>query len=151
MVSSLADTTASMDDTLSSINVIVVVLIVCSALLMFVVMHNLTNINITERKRELATLEVLGFRDRERYDYIFRENNLLTLIGIVLGLGLGVVLHQFVAKTAEIDMVAFVKTIQPLSYLYAVVLTLVFSRLVNRVMRPIIREVDMVESLKSVE
>lgn len=93
MVSNLADITDNMDDTLSSINVIVIVLIVCSALLMFVVMHNLTNINITERKRELATLEVLGFKDKERYDYVFRENNLLTLIGIFFGLGLGVILH----------------------------------------------------------
>lgn len=111
-------------DSLSILNYVVMVLIVGSALLTFVVMLNLTNINITERQRELATLRVLGFHDREMYDYVFRENNALAFIGAAAGLLLGVVLHQFVIKTCEVDLVMFVRAVEPLSFVYSFVLTI---------------------------
>lgn len=141
----------SIFDSLSTLNYVVMVLIVSAALLAFVVMFNLTNINITERRRELATLRVLGFTDGEMYSYIFRENNALAVIGALLGLALGVVLHRFVINTCEVDIVMFVREIKFLSFVYSIGMSIVFSLLVNLFMRRKVREIDMVESLKSAE
>ncbi|MBO5798019.1 MAG: FtsX-like permease family protein, partial [Clostridia bacterium] len=146
-----ADMRASISDMLGSLDAIVVVIILCAGLLAFVVLYNLTNINITERQRELATLKVLGFYDSESAAYIYRENAVLTLIGIAVGLVAGIFLHQFVIRTAEVEMVMFQRTVQPLSYLWAALLTLVFAALVDLVMLRRLRRIDMVESMKSSE
>ena len=142
---------ASVWDSLSILNYVVLVLILGSGMLTFVVMLNLTNINIGERMRELATLRVLGFYDKEMYAYIFRENNALSVIGAFVGLVFGKIMHLFVIRTCEVDMVMFVRSAKPLSYVYAFALTIVFSLIVNLLMRPKVRAIDMVESLKSAE
>ena len=141
----------SFNDTISSINFIVVVLIVSAGILAFIVLYNLTNINIAERQNELATIKVLGFYNREVAAYIYRETVLLTLIGTAAGLVLGIFLHQFVIRTAEIDMVMFGRSIYPLSYVWSALLTVVFSVFVNLVMYRKLKNVDMVESLKAPE
>ena len=136
---------------LRSVDMVVIVLVVAAAALAFIVLYNLTNINITERAREIATLKVLGFLPREVDAYIFREIALLSLMGALLGLVLGVVLEGFVVTTAEVDQVMFGRTIHGLSFVVAFVLTMVFTLLVTLVMRPKLAHVDMVESLKSNE
>lgn len=134
-----------------SVNMVVLVLIISAAMLAFIVLYNLTNINVTERVREIATIKVLGFYDGEVNAYIYRETILLTLIGCVLGLGLGVLMNSFVVRTAEIDMVMFGRVIKPASFLWSAALTLVFSVLVDLVMYRKLQRIDMVESLKSVD
>ena len=140
-----------MNNTLGVLNYVTLVLIVGSALLTFVVMLNLTNINLGERKRELATLRVLGFYDKEMYQYIFRENNTLAVVGAAVGLAVGKVMHTFVIRTCEVDLVMFVRDAGTASYCYSFLLTVVFSMLVNLMMRKKVRSIDMVESLKSAE
>jgi putative ABC transport system permease protein len=139
------------DDTLNALNIVVLVLIACGALLAFVVLFCITGINIDERKREIATLKVLGFYDGEASTYIFRENIVNTVIGSLLGLGLGVLLHQYIIRTVELDMIVFGKVVEPLSYAYAFALTFVFTFVVNAVMSGDIKDIDMIESLKSIE
>lgn len=134
-----------------SINLVVVILIVCAAALNFIVLYNLTNINIQERKSEIATIKVLGFRRKEVYDYIFRENILLSVIGSLLGVVFGYVLHQFIIRTVELDMTMFVRNLNLSSYIVAVIMTLGFTMLINLTMRHVLNRVDMVESLKSIE
>lgn len=151
MVRFLRDIYENIWDSLSVLNYVVYVLIVSAAALTFVVMLNLTNINITERRRELATLRVLGFTDKEMYDYVFRENNILAVIGALTGLVFGKFMHLFVAKTCEVDMVMFVRSVKPLSYLKSAALSVVFALIVNLLMRKKIRSIDMIESLKSVD
>ena len=136
---------------MSSMNLIVVVIIFCAAGLAFIVLYNLTNINITERVREIATIKVLGFYEKETSSYVFRENNMLSFLGALVGLGLGVLLHRFVMSQITVDMVAFDVRIEPLSYLYSVILTLVFAALVHRLMKKKIDCISMTESLKSVD
>ena len=136
---------------LSSINLIVVVLIVSAAALAFIVLYNLTNINIGERVREIATLKVLGFTRGEVNAYIFREIAILSLVGDLFGLALGTWLEGFVIATVEVDVVMFGRIIHPLSYLYAFLLTLVFCAVVVLAMRGRLDRADMVESLKSVD
>ena len=140
-----------MNNTLGVLNYVTLVLIVGSALLTFVVMLNLTNINLGERKRELATLRVLGFYYKEMYQYIFRENNTLAVVGAAVGLAFGKVMHNFVIRTCEVDLVMFVRDAGTASYCYSFLLTVVFSMLVNLMMRKKVRSIDMVESLKSAE
>ncbi len=140
-----------MNNTLGVLNYVTLVLIVGSALLTFVVMLNLTNINLGERKRELATLRVLGFYYKEMYQYIFRENNTLAVVGAAVGLAFGKVMHTFVIRTCEVDLVMFVRDAGTASYCYSFLLTVVFSMLVNLMMRKKVRSIDMVESLKSAE
>ena len=147
----LEDLYITMWDSLSILNYVVVVLILAAGALTFVVMLNLTNINITERHRELATLRVLGFTDKEMYDYIFRENNALAVIGTAVGLLFGKVLHGLIMETVEVDQIRFVRSIEPLSYLYSAALSIVFGLIVNFLMRSKVRKIDMVESLKSAE
>lgn len=146
-----SELSTSFANSIRSINSIVVVLIVSAGALAFVVLYNLTNINITEREKELATIKVLGFYDREVAAYIYRETAVLSLFGTGVGLILGVFLHQFVIRTAEIDMVMFGRSIYAPSYLYAAVLTLLFSLVVALVMRPKLSGISMVESLKAPE
>lgn len=145
------DTRASFDDLVESLNSIILVIIFCAGALAFVVLYNLTNINVTERQRELATIKVLGFRDGEVAGYIYRETSLLTLLGCAAGLGFGVLMHSFVIQTVEVDMVMFGRTVEPLSFLWSVLLTLLFAVIVDFVMYPKLRKIDMVESLKSVD
>ena len=139
------------DDMLGNLSVIIAVMILAAGLLAFVVLYNLNNINITERRRELATLKVLGFYDGELAAYVYRENVLLTLFGIVVGLVLGFFLHLFVMYTIATDMVMFSAEMHVLSYVLAVLITAVFAVLVNWIMYFRLKKVDMVESLKSVE
>ena len=136
---------------LTSVDSVVVVLIVAAAALAFVVLYNLTNINIAERAREIATLKVLGFTRKEVNAYIFRETMILSVIGAAAGLVLGIFLEAFVVQTAEVDQVMFGREIHALSFVIAFVLTLVFTVLVMLVMRGKLRRIDMVESLKSNE
>ena len=117
----------------------------------FVVLYNLTNINITERMRELATLKVLGFYDGEVSAYVYRENIFLTIFGILMGLGMGRFLHAWLVRTVEINMVMFGRTARPICYGLAVALTAVFSVAVNLVAHYSMKKIDMVESLKTVE
>ena len=137
--------------TIGSLDLVVLVLIAAAGALAFVVLYNLISINITERIREIATIKVLGFRDREVSLYVFRENIVLTLIGTLAGLLLGVTLHRFVMDTMEIDSIMFGKTIHWTSFLFSLLLTALFSILVNAVMHGRLRKIKMVESLKSVE
>lgn len=129
----------------------VVIIIIAAAALAFVVLFNLSSINLTERKRELATLRVLGLRDQEMRDYVFRENLILTLLGIALGLVFGNLFHAFLMETIEVDLVMFGRQIHPLSYLFAIGLTLLFTVIVNVASGRSLAKIDMVESLKSVE
>lgn len=138
-------------DMMSSVNMIVVVLVVAAAALAFIVLYNLTNINITERMREIATLKVLGFTPREMNAYIFREIFLLAAIGCAVGLVLGVWMESFVVVTAEVDQIMFGRTIHPASFVIAFVLTMLFTVLVMLAMRGKLHRIDMVESLKSNE
>ena len=150
-VSFTDETVAMYEDMLSAVDLVVVVLIVSAAALAFIVLYNLTNINIAERVREIATLKVLGFFRGEVYAYVFREVLVLTLLGDVLGLVLGTWLEGVVIVTAEVDVVMFGRVIHPASYLAAFALTLAFAGLVMLAMRRKLDRVSMVESLKSVE
>ena len=136
---------------LSSIDVIVIVLVVSAGGLAFIVMYNLNNINISERKRELATLKVLGFYDNEVTGYIVRENVIISILGVALGCLLGLILHQFVIQTAELDMIMFGRKIHGLSFLYSALLTILFTIIINFTMHFKINKIDMAESMKSVE
>ena len=150
-VSFQSGTSERIRDMLRSMDVLIYVLVISAGLLAFVVLYNLNNINITERRRELATLRVLGFYNKEVSQYVFRENVVLTVIGAFLGIGLGCVLHQFVIVTAEIDSMMFGRVISLKSYIYSILLTLLFSGIINGSMHFKLKKIDMVESLKSVE
>lgn len=143
--------TASFSQSLGSINYIVVVLIIAAGALAFVVLYNLTNINITERSKELATIKVLGFYDNEVGAYIYRETSILALIGTACGLLFGIALHTFVIRTAEVDMVMFGRSIYPMSFVWSALLTILFSVLVNLVMYRKLKNISMVESMKAPE
>lgn len=136
---------------LTSIDAVVVLIIVCAACLAFVVLYNLSNINIAERVKEIATIKVLGFYDPEVNAYVNRESVALTLIGALLGLVLGIALHQFIIVTVEVDAVMFGRSIEPISFVYAFALTLLFSAVVNLVMNRKLKRVSMVESMKAPE
>ena len=138
-------------DIISGMNDIVYLIIVASSLLAIIVLYNLTTININERKREIATLKVLGFKDKEVSTYVYRETLLLTLIGIALGLFLGVVLNSFVLTIAETDEILFVKNIKNLSFVYTFAIMIFFTVLVQFITHFILKKIDMIESLKSVE
>lgn len=140
-----------LDDMLRSLNLVIVVLIVSAGMLAFVVLYNLNNINITERQRELATLKVLGFYDGEVASYVYRENILLTIIGSVVGMVLGNLLHRYIILTVEVEEAMFGRQIHWQSYLYSFLFTVAFSLVVNWVMFYKLKKIDMVESLKSVE
>ena len=139
------------DDTLSSLNTIVLIVLGAAALLAFVVLYNLNSINIAERKRELATLKVLGFFDTEVASYVYKENILLTVIGVIFGIAVGVFLHQYVIRSIEVDLIMFGRSISLLSYFAGAALTLVFSAVINLAMYGSLKKIDMIESLKSIE
>ncbi len=136
---------------IGSLDYVILVLIISAGALAFVVLYNLTNVNVTERLREIATIKVLGFYDNEVSSYVYRENILLTIIGMLFGLFLGIFLHRFIVVTAEMDYMMFGRKIKLLSYVYSAVLTMFFSGLVNFVMHFKLKKISMVESLKSVD
>ena len=136
-------------DLLGKIDYIVIVLIISAGLLAFIVLYNLTNINITERQKEIATIKVLGFHDKEVSGYVYRETIILSIIGTAVGLILGIFLHAFVVKVAEIDSIMFGRDIYLQSYLFSAFLTMVFSLLVNIFMNKKLRNINMVESMKA--
>ncbi len=145
------ETIGTYESMLSSVNMIVVVLVVAAAALAFIVLYNLTNINITERVREIATLKVLGFTPREVDAYIYREILLLSIAGSLAGLVLGVFMETFVVVSAEVDQVMFGREIHAESFMLAFLLTLLFAAFVMLAMRKKLAHVNMVESLKSNE
>lgn len=145
------DTRTRMSNMMKSLDYVVLLVIVCAAGLAFIVLYNLTNINITERIREIATIKVLGFFRNETASYVFRENLILTGIGSFAGLGLGVLLHRFVMAKIQVDMVSFAVQIRPVSYVYSVLLTFLFYVIVDRIMAVKLDRINMAESLKSVE
>lgn len=146
-----ADIMERVSTMMKSLDIIVLVVILCAGGLAFIVLYNLTNINITERVREIATVKVLGFYKRETASYVFRENILLTAMGTLLGLGLGHFLHAFVMSKIQVDMIAFDVRVKGVSFLYSALLTFVFAWLVDKFMVRRLEEISMTESLKSVD
>ncbi len=150
-VTFVQDAIDSADDMLQSLNKVVIILIVLAALLSFIVLYNLSNINIHERKREIATLKVLGFYQKEVDHYITQENIILTIIGIIIGLIFGYFLTNIVISTVEIEYVRFIHKIKFLSFVYASLLSILFTLIVNLITHFSLEKIDMIESLKSVE
>ncbi len=138
-------------DMMASLDYVVILVVVCAAMLAFVVIYNLNNINITERIREIATIKVLGFYKEESNSYVFRENFIMTLIASLAGVVLGYFLHQFVMTQIKVDNVAFDIHVEEVSYVISVLLTLAFNQIVNWTMSGKLEKIDMAESLKSVE
>ncbi|MCD7803790.1 MAG: FtsX-like permease family protein [Oscillospiraceae bacterium] len=145
------DTRQMIDNMMQSLNYVVLLILLCAAALALIVMFNLGNINISERAREIATIKVIGFRKSETNDYVFRENIVLTLMGIVIGLPLGVLLHAFVMSQIRVDMVSFKVIISPWSFVFTVILVVLFAIITDLILRKKISAIDMAESLKSVE
>ncbi|PKM39133.1 MAG: ABC transporter permease [Firmicutes bacterium HGW-Firmicutes-9] len=150
-VSVTTDIEQRVNDMMKSLDLVIFVIIFCAGALAFVVLFNLSNINITERIREIATIKVLGFYAPEVGAYVFRENLVLTLLGSIAGIPLGIWLHSFVMGQLSFDMVSFQTIIKPLSYILSVAMTFVFAFGVDLVMRPRLSKINMVESLKAVE
>lgn len=140
-----------LNEVIKNLYFIIILMVVSAAILAFVVLYNLNNINITERRRELATFRLLGFYNNELSSYIYRENIILTIFGIILGIVLGIALHNFVMITVETDVYMFGRELSPISIGIATVLTIIFTVIVNLIMRHSLKKIDMVESLKSVE
>ena len=141
----------SLDETLNSLNIVVYVLIIAAGLLAFVVLYNLSNVNISERIRELATIKVLGFYDKEVYDYVTRETIFLAILGIILGLLFGNVLVEFILTTCEVDITRFPRYIENSSVIISAVITGIFTMIVNVITYFSLKKIDMIESLKSIE
>ena len=150
-VSDLTKTQDQVNDALDCLNYIIWLVVAFCAALAFIVTFNLTNINLAERSREIATVEVLGFYPRETNSYVLRENIILSVIAAIVGIPIGYLFHYVVMEMVVVDTFAFQIHIEPLSYLYAFALTLVFAFLVNLFMRRQITKIPMVESLKAVE
>ena len=150
-ISYTTDLKEQVDNMLGALDAVIAVLIISAGMLAFVVLYNLNNINITERQRELATLKVLGFYNGEVAMYVYRENIVLTILGAIFGIILGKILHGFIIVTVEIESVMFGRNIDPSSFVYGFLLTLLFSLLVNGAMYFKLKKINMVESLKSVE
>ena len=139
----------SFDDSIRSINGVIYVLIIAAGLLCIVVLYNLINVNICERRKELATLRVLGFYKKETRNYIFRETNILSFLGAVVGLIVGIWLHGFVIRTVEVNHIIFGREIRPVSFLIALGISVIFTMIVNLIMRHSINSTDMVEAMKA--
>ena len=150
-VSFIEDTTQMFDGLIGCLNYVVILVIVCAAALAAVVLYNLISVNLGERKKELATIKVLGFYDKEIYRYILREIDLLSFLGSLVGLLLGVPLHQFIIRTVEMDQMMFIRSIAPRSFVFSVALTMLFNFVVCRLMRRHVRSISMVESMKAPE
>lgn len=147
----LVDSSESFSTMFESLDSVIMLFIVSAAALAFVVLYNLTNINLNERKREIATLKVLGFHNYQTTSYIGRENFVITILGTILGVFAGIFLHRFVVEVAEVNVVMFGRTINYMSYIWSIVLTFVFSILVSIFMSFNVKRIHMVESLKSIE
>ena len=146
-----ADMLSQINKMMSSLDAVVLLVILCAGALAFIVIYNLTNINITERIREIATIKVLGFRPKETAAYVFRENVVLTALGTIVGLGDGICLHRFVIANIDVDMVTFQPRVLPFSFVKSILLTFVFMVIVDVVMYLKLERINMAESLKSVE
>ena len=142
---------SQVDSMLSRLDYIVIVVVLCAAALAFIVLYNLTNINITERIREIATIKVLGFYQNEVAAYVFREIIILSVLGSLVGLGMGKALHAFVMEQIRIDAMFFACRISLWSYAFSFLMTMLFTVLISAAMRPRLRKIDMAESLKSIE
>lgn len=147
----IAQSKKTFDNLLTSINYIVIVIIIASGALAFIVLYNLTNININERKKELATLKVLGFHNEEVYSYIFRETTILTSFGILLGLLLGDLFHSFIIDTIESASYMFGRDVKPLSFVFSAIITMLFSIIVNLFMSKKLKNIQMVDSMKAID
>lgn len=150
-VTNMSSFEESIKETLELLNYVVLVLIISAGLLAFVVLYNLSNVNISERIRELATIKVLGFYDKEVYNYVTKETIILTIIGIMFGLGFGYFLSTYILGTCEINMLRFPKIIHVASYIYSILITVGFTIIVNIVTYFALKKIDMIESLKSIE
>lgn len=150
-VSVNADMLSQVNKMMGSLDAVVLLIILCAGALAFIVIYNLTNINITERIREIATIKVLGFRPKETASYVFRENVVLTALGTIVGLGAGICLHRFVIANIDVDMVTFQPRVLPFSFVKSILLTFVFMVIVDVVMYLKLERINMAESLKSVE
>lgn len=150
-VSVSEDFAAMVGNMMQALDLVVVVVVFCAGLLAAIVLYNLTNINITERIREIATIKVLGFNSSETAAYVFKENLSLTVIGSVLGLGLGYLLLLFVMSQVKIDMVWFKSLIMPISYFWSIGLTILSACIVDFVFYFKLEKINMAEALKSVE
>lgn len=139
------------DKMMESLNYIIILVIACAGTLAFIVLFNLSNINITEREREIATINVLGFYPGETGAYVFRENLVLVVLGIMAGLPAGFILHKFIMKQINVDMVSFNEVIDPSSYVFTVITVLIFTLFVDRIMRKKLKKINMAEALKSIE
>jgi putative ABC transport system permease protein len=147
----LSSITEDFADSIDGLNVVVLVMIASAGLLAFVVLYNLTNINISERVREIATIKVLGFYNNEVSKFVFRENIVLSVIGLAVGSAFGVILHKFVVQTSEVDLVMFGRGVGFVNFIYAGLLTLLFTFAVNFIMHYRLKKISMVESLKSLD
>lgn len=145
------DVRASIDEMMQSLNYIILLVLLCAGALAFIVLFNLSNINMTERVREIATIEVLGFYPSETGAYVFRENLILAILGIIAGIPMGLALHKFIMNQISVDMVSFNEVVDPSSYVYAVIMVLFFTFIVDRIMRVKLRKINMAEALKSIE
>ena len=146
-----ADTLEMFSKMMQAMNYIVVLVLFCAAALAFIVLYNLTNINITERIREIATIKVLGFYANETASYVFRENVILTVLGAIAGIPVGIWLHSYVMSNIKLDMVTFDVHINGISYLYSFLFTFAFAVIVDIVMYFKLARINMAESLKSIE
>lgn len=151
VVAYVSDTIDTLNEVIGVLSIIVLIFITAAGVLAYIVLYNLSNINISERQRELATIKVLGFHDKEVSAYIYRENIILTIIGILLGMLLGMFVHKMLITFCAVDTVMYVQSLSWYSYLIAATLTAVFSIIVNHIMHKKMRKIDMVESLKAVE
>lgn len=150
-VAFISDTVDTLNEVIGVLSIIIIIFVVAAGLLAFIVLYNLSNINISERQRELATIRVLGFHNKEVSAYIYRENVVLTIMGIILGLVLGVFVHKLLLIYCSVDTVMFVQTLSWYSYVIAAVLTAIFAVLVNLIMHKKMLNINMVESLKAIE
>ena len=150
-VTATGDLLERVNSVMSRLDYIVLLVLVCAGALALIVLYNLTNINITERQREIAALKVLGFYRRETSAYVFRENTVLTILGALVGLPLGFALHAFVMSQIQVDLISFQSYISPLSYLISLVITFAFALAVGFFMQFRIAKINMADSLKSVE
>ncbi|NLC48438.1 MAG: FtsX-like permease family protein [Tenericutes bacterium] len=145
------DIVKTFDSFVNGLNKIIIMIVVFACFLAFIVLYNLTIINLSERKREIATFKVLGFYDKEISTFVYRETLILTIFGILFGLVLGIYLHQFIITTAETDNIMFLREIKPLSYVISALITIVFSFIVQIILKKSLRKIDMIDSLKSIE
>ncbi len=151
MINYTSDIIKSFDSFVSGLNKIIIMIVIFACFLAFIVLYNLTIINVSERKREIATFKVLGFYDREISIFVYRETLFLTVIGIIFGLIFGGYLHQFIMSTAETDNIVFLRKINILSYLLSALITIIFSIIVQLIINRSLRNIDMIDSLKSME